>query len=366
MKLFERMLARPRIRAARQRLAEEPSPRNYFDLANGHARAGEMDEVVRLCSEALELFPGQAELVRLQERARALLCEDRTRELSRELRDAPRPSLYRELCEILLEAGRVERAEECALEWFQATGDGQALLVRAQARLQRFLVDRRRDDARLVCELLDAAEKSLPSDPRPLRMRLQLYSAVGAWRDARRMISQLLELDPGDPALEARFRTLNTLAEQAPTFDSALREIERTGRLVDEEVERDDVTTSGTAIRPRLQTLASEEGVEAALFQRGGTALVQGKKGATAERTARAVREVVVRSQTAARRLGLGHALEIELEGDFGRLSVQPNVLGYAALWSAHPITDRQRQQLAELAGAGESEDDGEVEEEQP
>lgn len=358
MKLFERMLARPRIRAARQQLAGEPSARNYLQLANEHARVGEMDDVERVCTEALELYPGHAELARLFDRARALLREDRTRQLARELREAPRPGLYRELCEILLDSGRVERAEEQALEWYQATGDTQALLVRAEARLQRFLVDRRRDDARLVIELLDASEKVLARDARPLRMRLQLYSAVGAWRDARRIVSQLLELEPGDPSLEARFRTLNTLAECGPSFDAALREVERSGRLVDEGPERGDTTTSNTAIRPRLQALAAEEGVEAALFQRGSTALVQGQRGATAERTARAVREVVGKSQTAARRLGLGQALEVELEGEFGRLAVQPSDSGYAALWSVRAIPERQRAQLAELIGAAELEDE--------
>jgi tetratricopeptide (TPR) repeat protein len=358
MKFFDRMLARPRIRAARQLLTEDPSARNYLALANEHARTGEMDEVERVCAEALELHTGHTELSRLHDRARALRREDRTRELARELRDSPRPGLYRELCEILLESGRVERAEECALEWFAATSDAQAMLVRAQARLQRFLSDRRRDDARLVCELLDTAEKTLVHDPRPLRMRLQLYTAVGAWRDARRIVSQLLEIDPGDPALEARFRTLNTMAERAPSFDAALREVERSGRLADEVGDRGgEVATSSTTIRPRLQALAAEDGVEAALFQRGATALVQGQKGATAERTARAVREVVAKSQTAARRLGLGHAQQIELEGSFGRLTVQPNEVGYAALWSAGPVSERHRTQLAELIGASENEE---------
>src|SRR5262249_55573263 len=133
MKLFGRMLAQPRIRAARQQLAQDPSPRNYLALASEHARVGEFDEVERVCAEALAVHPAHAELTRLRDRSRALACEDRTRELSRELREAPRPGLYRELCEVLLAGGRIERAEECAQEWFASSGDAQALLVRAQA-----------------------------------------------------------------------------------------------------------------------------------------------------------------------------------------------------------------------------------------
>jgi predicted regulator of Ras-like GTPase activity (Roadblock/LC7/MglB family) len=353
MSLIQRMLAQPRIKAARHRLVHEPSARNFVQLASEHARLGEMDDVLRVCEEALQLHPGNPELMRMYDRGRALRREDRTRELSRELREAPRPGIYRELCEVLLEAGRVERSEECALEWFTQTGDGQAQLARAQARLQRFLTDRRREDGRLVCELLDSAEQMLPRDVRPLRMRLQLFTAIGAWRDARRVISQLLELEPGEPSLEARFRTLNAMAETAPAFDVALREVERTGHLADEEKSSTPLASTSISIRPMLQELAAQSGVHAAMFQRGATALIQGKKGATAERTARAIRDVVSKSCTAARRLGLGQALEIELEGDFGRVVIVPTEVGSAALWSSAAITERQRAELLELVGAG-------------
>jgi hypothetical protein len=356
MSLIQRLLSQPRIKAARLRLVGEPSVRNYVQLASEHARLGEIDDVRRVCEEALALHASNQELTRMYDRARALLLEDRTRELAREIRESPRPGVYRELCAVLLEAGRIERAEECALEWFVATGDGQAQLVRADARLQRFLADRRREDARLVCDLLDSAEQLLAGDPRPLRLRLQLCSAIGAWRDARHVMSQLLELEPGDPALEARYRTLTTLAENAPTLDAALREVERSGHLPDDERTTTTLTQTSISIRPLLQALAAQGGVHAAMYQRGATALVQGKKGATAERTARAVREVVQKSCTAARRLGLGQAHEIELEGDFGRVVIVPTELGAAALWSGIPITDRQRSELLGLVGASSDE----------
>ncbi len=203
----------------------------------------------RVAQEGLELFPGNVELSRLVERSRAIEAEGRTRELYRELRDAPRPAVWRELCEILTASGRLERAEECAQEWFQATGDGNAQLARAQARCERFFADRRRDDGKFALDLVAEAERLLPRDPRPLRHKLALHLRIGAWNDARRTIGQLLEVEPGDTLLEAKFRTLATMTDRAPSIEQALREVEKSGRLVDEENLAQDASAAAGEIR---------------------------------------------------------------------------------------------------------------------
>ncbi|MEO6711614.1 MAG: roadblock/LC7 domain-containing protein, partial [Planctomycetota bacterium] len=214
---------------------------------------------------------------------------------------------------------------------------------------ERFFVDRRRDDAKFALELLTAAEKLLARDARPLRLRLDLYLRVGAWREARRTAGQCLELEPGDALIEARFRSLNAMQDQSPGLEQALREVEKSGRLVDEASPLSESSTSAGEIRPLLKRMCTEPGVRGAIYVRGATALVQGPRGATAERTARTVREVVQKSRTAARRLGLGQAVEITLEGEFGHLLVSPGDLGAAALWSARPTSERLRQELADL-----------------
>ena len=346
---MRRMFSGSRLREFRQELAEAPSPRTYVTLAGEHARLGEMADAERVAREGLELFPGNAELGRLADRSRAIEAEGRTRELYRELRDAPRPAVWRELCEILIAGGRIERAEECAQDWFNATGDGNAQLARGHARRERFFADRRRDDAKLALELIEAAEKLLVHDPRPLRLKFELYLRVGAWKEARRTAGQLLELEPGDAVIEGRFRAMSTLVDQAPALEQALREVEKSGRLVDEDGAAGEAPTASGEIRPVLKSLCAEPGVRGAVYVRGATALVQGPRGATAERTARTVREVVQKSRTAARRLGLGQALDVTLEGDFGILHVAPGELGAAALWSARPLPARIRQQLADL-----------------
>jgi hypothetical protein len=351
MSILNRLLSHGRVRNAARRLARDPSARHYAELVQEHAVQGSLNEALKIATEALRAYPKDAELRRLADRTRALMREGRTRELQAELRLAPRPALWRELCDILLESGRVSRAEEIAIDWFQNTRDGEAQLYRARARAERFFTDRRRDDGRLAFELVASATELLPGDARPLRLHLSLASRCGAWSEARRVIARLLELMPGDPSLEARFRTVMALSESAKTVDQALREVEKTGRLADDEPESDRVQPAAS-IRPALQALARETGVQAAFYVRGATALVQGPKGATAERTARGVREVVHSCRTAARRLGLGQALEVRLTGDFGTLLVAPGELGSGALWCTGDVTRRHEEGLRDLVGA--------------
>lgn len=360
MSFLNRILSGGRVRTAARRVAKDPTPASYADLAQEYAVAGDVEEVLRVTAEGLRLFPGDAELKRLQDRTRSLRVESRIRDLQQELRASPRPAVRKELCELLIEAGRVARAEEVAVEWHQSTKSGEAAYFRALARAERFFADRRRDDGRQAFDLVKLAEDALPSDPRPVRLLLQLASRVGAWGDARRALARLLEHFPGDPALEARFRTVVALAEGSKSIDHALREVERTGRLVDDEPEKKDAFES-VSVRPMLQSLVKEPGVQAAFFARGATALVQGPKGATAERAARGVREVVVGCRSAARKLGLGAAQSARLEGDFGTLVLVIGEQGSSALWCDGPANNRHEERLRQLAGAVSSNGNPEV-----
>jgi tetratricopeptide (TPR) repeat protein len=331
--MFQRILGRGRVRTAAKRVATEPTAENYLTLAQCHASAGELADVSKVCVEGLALHPESVELERLRQRATALAREDRVRELQRELRGSPRPALWRELCEIQLEAGRLSRAEKAALEWFEATKGEEALFFRARARTNRFFADCRRDDARMALDLLGAVLRGDPGQERALRLALSIYSRCGAWNEARTTLARLLELAPGDPSLEARFRSVAAMVETSQGLDQALREVERTGTFVDDEPGEEGGDSSPN-VRPLLQEIAARPGVHGAFYVRGGTALVQGQRGASAERYARGVREIVTATRSCCRRLGLGGPLEIQLEGDFGCMNIRPGAMASAAIWT--------------------------------
>jgi tetratricopeptide (TPR) repeat protein len=368
MKILKNWLAGARVRDAKKRLAGDPSARSYAELAHEHALASDLETALKVATEGLRAYPGDGELKRVSGVYRQLALEDRTRMLARELESAPRPALWREMCETLLEAGRLVRAEEEAADWFKRTQSGEAQYYRAKARAERFFADRRRDDGRLAFEFADSAQALLPEDVRPLDLHAQLAARAGVWGEARKDLARLLELQPGNPILESRFRMAIAMFEGPKTVDQALREVERTGRLADEprdttapktspsaSPEAEESGTAPALARPLLQAIARVPGVQAAFFLRGSTALVQGPKGPTAERTARTVREILHASRGAARRLGLGQTNEVRLEGEFGTLLAIPGELGAGALWIAGEVSRRHEEGLRDLAAAATS-----------
>lgn len=351
MTLLGKWLGRSRVRRARQELANQASPMNYSQLAYEYACQGNTREALRVCEEGLNVFPGSSELARMKERVRRLDRESRLRELKRELQEAPRPALWAEMCEILIEGGQISRAEDCAREWHEKTQDPEAVLMRCRTRVERFLADRGREAGKSAFAALDEIQSLMARDPRPWHLRLQLAWRIGAWKEARRAAAKLLELQPGDPVLEARFRTLDAFSDSSPSIEQALINVEKTGRLVDDKSPRETGGVGGTNVRNVLRDLAAQSDIHAAMYVRGGTALVQGVKGATAERAARSVRKVLQSGRGAARRLGLGQLSEFILEGDFGALTIAPGELDAGALWSSGPISRANLETIMNLAG---------------
>ena len=107
MSLIGKLASRSRVRKASRALALDPSARNYITLARGHVIAGSTEEVRKVCDEGLQLHPGNADLKRLAARAHALQLEERVRRLQEQFKSAPRPAVARELCEALIDAGRL-------------------------------------------------------------------------------------------------------------------------------------------------------------------------------------------------------------------------------------------------------------------
>lgn len=341
------------MREAARRLGADPSAANYLALAREHVAAGKPQEVLRVCTEGLHGHAGEAGLARLAERARTLLNAQRIKVLQRDLTHAPRPALWRELCELQLEVGRLRRAEQSAEDWWESGGDLEALYFLALCRAEMFFRDRRAEGGQVAYDLALRAAVDSRVAPSALALAFEVTRRCGAWREARSALARLLELSPGDPDLEQRFRAVQASSLDAPSLERALREVERSGEF---KAETAVSATAGDEVkaRPLLQELGEAEGVRAAVYVRGGTALVQGPQGATADRTARGVREVLQSSRAVARRLGLGLPISVELAGSFGTLTVLPGERGTAAVWSGGELGDQEHELLGRLAGAPE------------
>ena len=166
----------------------------------------------------------------------------------------------------------------------------------------------------------------------PLRLQFEIARRCGAWEAARRALARLLELMP-----VTRFWRLASAG-----FLNCAHSKPSSARSWTWSDPGSSWTTSPRRLGPSIVVPAA--GAQAARVGSGGprrlrgnTALVQGARGPTADRTARAVREVLKASQASARRMALGRALEIRVEGSFGALTLKPGSRGASAAWTSRP-----------------------------
>jgi len=68
------------------------------------------------------------------------------------------------------------------------------------------------------------------------------------------------------------------------------------------------------------------------------------------------MREIIQATSGVSRRLGLGAAIDVQVEGDFGVLTAVPGETGAAALWSTKAANKNERTLLSELAGSARME----------
>ncbi|NOT29800.1 MAG: roadblock/LC7 domain-containing protein [Planctomycetes bacterium] len=350
MNFLTRLLFSGRVRRARRALAAEPTPRNYLLLAQLYSQADRALDAQRVCVEGLAAFPENIQLSRYHQRTKRAEREVRLGELRRELALAPRAQLWRELCEILIESDELARAEEELSRWLARDQNPEARYLIARVALARFYADRGRTQGRAALTALDEAIQHLPRDLRPLRAKLDFMCRLGAWQEARDCAALCLTVEPGTLELEGRYRTLSARCEGAPNFERALHEVERSGRLSGDG-SGEEARASAGSVQSLLRELAAQPDVQAVLYVRGATALVQGPKGATAERTARSVQSILGGSRSAARRLGLGQVFQVQLEGAFGTLSIAPGEQDAGAILCSGPLGRAREEALLGMAG---------------
>ena len=358
MSLLNLLFSWGRIRRAKRDLTQDPTPHNYLALAQQYAQANRTADAQRVCSEGLAAFPENVQLARYHQRTKRAEREARLAVLRKELAQAPRAMLWRELCEILIDSDELGRAEEEVAHWLGKDKNPEALYLLARVRLARFYADRGRDQGRAALASLDEAIAHLPHDLRPLRAKLDFLTRIGAWKDATECAARCLSVEPGTLELEGRYRTLSARAEGAPSVDRALHEIERSGLLSGEDGASEQRSSVGS-VHSLLRELSAQPDVQAALYVRGATALVQGQKGATAERTARAVQTVLANSRSAGRRLGLGQVFQVQLEGTFGTLSIAPGEQDAGAILCRGPLGRVREEALLGMAGLNAETNDG-------
>ena len=315
------------------------------------AMSGDHAAALSICREALERFPGDGSLQRMLVSIRQAEHDARRSRLQVELEVAPRAEAYRELCELMLKRGEAAATLEFVGRWRQIDDSGEPLYFEAAAFSELYFSNYLSRDGMRAFQLAAEAGKLSKDDPRPFRLQFEIARRCGAWEDARIALARLLDIMPGNRLIEGRFRSVIANCASSRSISKALADVERTGRFLGDEIEvgggldRDQ-------IRPGLVELAGRDDVHVAFFLRGNTALVQGAQGAAADRSARAVRDVVSVTRSASRKLLLGTPRELRCEGSDGSLFLKVGESGTAAVWAARTLTGRSSRLMDELVRA--------------
>jgi tetratricopeptide (TPR) repeat protein len=348
---MKRWFSRTRIRQARRELSAGSSPSAYLRLARELHCGGTLDEAAEVCEEGLRAYPGHLELGRLSARVARERLQDRVRALREQIAVGPRPALYRELTQHLRELGESAEAAHVARRWEQTSRDPEAYLALAEAQVARYRERCLRTEGQAALDALAEARRRMPRDPRPLRAQRGLWMELRLFKEAKAATAELLQMLPGDVQLEQEYRWLKSQPEEPLDVAHALVEAEARGLEVHES-QRTRGESGPRDVREELRALADAPGVRAALYLRGSTALIQGPRGATAERCARAIKHTLQSSRSAALRLGLGQLETVHVTGDFGTLEYLCGRGDAAALWSEQRVTEAQRRDLADLTGS--------------
>lgn len=336
--------------------AEPTSAEQHVRRVRELLLAGEPEHAARLSEQGLAHHPDHADLRRVAAEARDAERASRRAALHARLAEDPSNEVHRELCDLLLKDGEPEQALAVAERWAERTDSGEATYHLAAAHAELFFESRRsREGMTSFQQAVDAARR-LPEDPRPLRLQFEIARRCGAWSDARRALTQLLEIMPGNGLIEGRLRSVVANCAHSRSLPKALAEVERSGRFLDDDPAQDG-PLDRAAVRAGLQELAARPEVHVAFLLRGKTALVQGAQGPSAKRSARAVRDTLGASRGAARKLGLGDLAEVRCEGAGGALVVTAGAAGTSAVWAARMLSGTSRGLMGELvAGPTEQE----------
>ncbi len=322
------------------------------ELAARRARkvvmSGDHAAALSICREALERFPGDGALQKMLVSIRQAERDARRSRLQAELEVAPRAEAYRELCELMLKRGEAAATLEFVGRWRQIDDSGEPLYFEAAAFGELYFSNHLSRDGMRAFQLAAEAGKLRKDDPRPFRLQFEIARRCGAWEDARIALARLLDIMPGNRLIEGRFRGVIANCASSRSLSKALADVERTGRFLGDEIETGD-GLDRDQVRPGLVELAGRDDVHLAVFLRGNTALVQGAQGASADRSARAVRDVVSVTRSASRKLLLGTPRELRCEGSAGSLFLKAGESGTAAVWAARNLTGRSSRLMDEL-----------------
>lgn len=335
--------------------ANHAHPEGYARRARKLMRTSAWDAAAAACRDGLERFQGDPQLQDLARQINQREEVSRHAALWAEVEGDPTPEAFRELCELMFKRGDAAGTLALFDRWRAVDATGEPLYYEAAAFGEAFFGSYLSRDGLRAFELATEAGKRLREDTRPLRLQFEIARRCGAWEDARSALVSLLELMPGNRVVEGRLRSVTTNCATSRSLSKGLADVERVGRFLGDEASPEG-RVDRDAVRPGLQELAARADVNVAFYLSGSTALVQGAQGRAADRSARAVRDILSSTRSSSRKLLLGAPKEIRCEGSAGSLVIGSGSGGAAAVWGTRTLSATSGRLVRQLSVAKTSE----------
>lgn len=364
MHLIQRMKVWKELRQLERRVREEPAPNTFVDLGQVYINLDMHEKARQVAAAGLALFPRANELRQLHDCARRGIRQKRAAELRAKVTRSPSQNDYRELAQLLVEVGDTASLHAVCQEWnVRFPDDPGCWLLLGQTRLANFYRDLSAREGHEAARCLQRVLRMQPADPQARRLLAELLYRIGAVRVAQRHLRELLAHDAGNQQIAALLAYVSTLEDHGDDLQGLLAEVEQHGSLRHPPMPTrpptgDDGGLAG--VRDGLSHVAEMPGVSKAAFIRGAKALVKGAIRDGRDPFLRSARVIARSAHRFARKVDIGSATKMIVEGPFGRICVcvYGEVLA-AALCDARADGVRVMAELQEivagmLAAAGE------------
>ena len=326
MNLLQRMKVWRELKRLEQRVRTEPAPNAFVDLGQVHINLDMHAKAERIAEDGLALFPRSDELRQLLECARRGGRRKRTEELRARLLRAPSPAAYAELAAVQVELGDRAGLQQTCQEWnLRFPGDAGSWLVLARAHLVNYYRDLTVREGAEAIRCLERALHIQPDDVATRTMFAELLYRIGAVQLAAKHLQRVLRAAPGDATATGLLIHLSGLADQGGDVQLLLEDVQRHGALrhpTPAAAAPRAADESLAGVRSGLAQVSDIAGVRKVAFIRGSKAMVKGAIRDGKDPFLRVARVVAKAAQRFARRLDIGHANKLVVDGRFGHVCV--------------------------------------------
>ncbi|OGL43138.1 MAG: hypothetical protein A2W05_05065 [Candidatus Schekmanbacteria bacterium RBG_16_38_10] len=215
-------------------VASSPNPINMVTLIEKYIATGDIDNAIKVASDAINRFPDSEKVVTVYQNAKKVKLAAQISKLHSNIEYNPRRTDYEALALLYnSELNNKNKAFEVAIDGLRKFPNSDGLhLVSGDARMERFHKNFLSSDFREAVKHYERAIELNPLNYKALLYLGRIYSEIGLYKKGAEILLKALQLNPADEKLEWLMKTVNSkTAIETANIDDTLQNIERSKKL---------------------------------------------------------------------------------------------------------------------------------------